>query len=325
MTAGHEGGRFVALCGGVGGAKLAFGLARVLGHGKLTVVVNTGDDFEHLGLLVCPDLDTVLYTLAGQNNRTQGWGRADESWTAYREMQRLGGPDWFQLGDKDIGLHLARRHLLDGGGTLSAATKTLAQRLGVATPIVPMSDDPVRTMVHTDEGRLAFQDYFVARRCAPVARAIEFAGASGATPSPGFAAALDDPDLSGIIICPSNPFLSIEPILAIPGVRAALSRTHAPVVAVTPLIGGQAVKGPTAKIFGELDLPVTPVSVAVRYGDFLDGFILDRRDADLSGAFPKTVRVAVEQTLMETDDDKVALAAAAIAFARRIGEGTPSS
>ncbi|MVA96224.1 2-phospho-L-lactate transferase [Nitratireductor sp. CAU 1489] len=325
MNTGRQGRRFVALCGGVGGAKLAFGLARVLGPDQLLVVVNTGDDFEHLGLPICPDLDTVLYTLAGQNNPALGWGRADESWTAYKEMQRLGGADWFQLGDKDIGLHLARRHLFDSGKTLSAVMKVLAERLGVTTPIVPMSDEPVRTMVHTDQGKLAFQEYFVGHKCAPAVRAIEFAGAANATPSPDFAAALGDPDLAGFIICPSNPFLSIDPILAIPGVRHALSRTNAPVVAVTPLIGGQAVKGPAAKILQELELPVTPMSVAARYDGFLDGFILDRRDAELSGAFPASVRVGVEQTLMVSDDDKTALADAAIAFVRRIRKGASPS
>lgn len=317
--------RFLALCGGVGGAKLAFGLSRCLEPGDLTIVVNTGDDFDHLGLRICPDLDTVLYTLAGLNNRELGWGRGEESWTAFREMALLGGPDWFQLGDRDIGLHLARRHLLDSGHTLSAVMRHLSERMNVGVPIVPMSDDPVMTHLDTDRGRMAFQTYFVGARCQPVVHGIDFIGAAGARPAPAFLDALCDPDLSGVILCPSNPFLSIDPILAVPGVRQLLSEAGAPVVAVTPLVGGKAVKGPTDKLFAELGIEATPANVVRHYGDFLDGFVLDMRDAGLAASIGDGFAVCIEQTLMTTDSEKIALAAATVAFVEQLAGGRARS
>lgn len=257
-----ETGHILALCGGVGGAKMVLGLARVVAPERLTVVVNTGDDFEHMGLPISPDVDTVLYTLAGLANRELGWGRQDETWSALEELSRLGAPDWFRLGDRDIALHLTRRHLLDSGATLSEAVRLLGERLGVVPRVVPMSDAPVRTFLDTDAGVLPFQEYFVARRCAPSVRRVILRGAETATPAPGVAAALADPDLVAILICPSNPFLSIDPMLAIPGVRQALRDVSAPVVAVSPLIAGQAVKGPAAKLCAELGLPASAEAVA---------------------------------------------------------------
>ena len=236
-------GRVIALCGGVGGAKLAAGLAHHLGD-RLTVVVNTGDDFEHLGLTICPDIDTVLYTLSGLANRTLGWGRADESWNFLETLASLGGETWFQLGDRDLALHVQRTTALHSGVSLTRFTTKVADKLGLSCAILPMSDDAVRTHVDTPEGRLPFQRYFVGRRCEPAVERIVFEGAQAAKVTAEVARAFDAPDLAAIIICPSNPYLSIDPLLSIPGLRQRLESAAQPVVAVSPLIGGKAVKGP---------------------------------------------------------------------------------
>jgi LPPG:FO 2-phospho-L-lactate transferase len=301
--------KYVALCGGVGGAKLAYGLAQVLSADELTIVVNTGDDFEHLGLLICPDLDTVVYTLADVADAKKGWGRANESWSSQKALAHLGGPVWFQLGDKDLALHLYRRSLLDGGASLCDVTETIAKALGVKHSIVPMSDDPVRTIVETDEGDLPFQTYFVKRRCEPRVSGFRFEGASLARLSSPFEAALSTPDLAGVILCPSNPFVSIGPILALPGVRDRLRACNVPVLAVAPLVGGEAVKGPLTKMMHELGMSVSVGEIASLYADFLDLLVidpLDECDYDLSRAD----RVAVDKvkTLMTTPDERIALA-----------------
>jgi LPPG:FO 2-phospho-L-lactate transferase len=296
--------RVVALSGGVGGAKLALGLSRVLAPGELLVVANTGDDFEHLGLAVSPDLDTLLYTLAGLDNPETGWGRRGESWTFMAALAALGGETWFQLGDGDLATHVERTRRLRDGERLSAIADDFRRRLGIAARIVPMSDDPVRTRVRTDEGWLDFQDYFVRRHCAPRVREIRFEGAAAARPAAEIMAALADPALRAIVICPSNPFISIEPILALPGVRAALRAAAAPVVAVSPIIGGRAVKGPTAKMMHELGIEVSAAAVAGRYGDLIDAFIIDEADAPAAPG----VRCVAARTLMLTLADREALA-----------------
>lgn len=302
--------RYLALCGGVGGAKLALGLARVLAPGQLTVVVNTGDDFEHLGLAISPDIDTVTYTLAGLVQPGQGWGRDEESFAALDTVGRLGGDTWFRLGDKDIGLHLVRRTLLGEGLSLSAVSERIAQRLGVAHAIAPMSDDAVRTLLDTDAGPLSFQHYFVRERCAPVVTGVRYAGAEHARPSPALAGALADPALAGIVVCPSNPYLSIGPILALPGVRRLLAGAAAPVVAVAPIVGRRAIKGPTAKIMRELAVEPTAAAVAAHYADFLDGYLVDPADAvELPG-----VAVAAGDIVMNTLADKTALARRCLDF-----------
>ena len=303
--------RFLALAGGVGGARLAAGLAGVLAPEDLTVVVNTGDDFEHLGLAISPDLDTVMYTLAGINNPEQGWGINGESWAAMDALKRLGGEDWFQLGDRDLATHILRTRRLRDGESLSAVTTDLCQRLGIRHPVVPMSDAPVRTMVTTDEGVLAFQHYFVRRRCEPRFEAIDFAGAETAGPSEAFAAALDDPALAAILICPSNPVLSIRPILNLPGVEARLRERSVPIVAVSPFIGGKAVKGPAAKIFAELRLETTPAGLIESYDGLLDGLVIDRQDAGTTSALP----CLATDTLMRNSDDQQRLARETIQFA----------
>ena len=311
-------GRVVALCGGVGGAKLALGLASVLPPGALTVVVNTGDDFEHLALHVSPDLDTVLYTLAGLNDAERGWGRAGETWHFMQALAALGGETWFALGDRDLALHVERTRRLRGGETLTAIVRDMAARLGVATDIVPMSDDPVRTNVHTRDGTLPFQHYFVKHRCEPVVTGVSFDGAAGARANPVFFEALLAPSLAAVVICPSNPYLSIDPILAVPGVREALQRAAAPVVAVSPIIGGQAVKGPTAKIMRELKIAVTNREICRHYAELIDGLVIDTADA--ADAERVGVTVVVTRTLMTSLDDRRDLARAVLAFAERLAK-----
>ena len=296
----------LALSGGVGGAKLALGLARVMPPEELCVVVNTGDDFEHLGLSISPDIDTVAYTLSGLANRELGWGRHDETWSFMETMESLGGDTWFRLGDRDIALHVERTRRLNMGESLSAVTADLCRRLGIKSRVLPMSDDPVRTRLRTDEGWLDFQEYFVHRRCEPVVRELVFQGAGAARAHPDFLAALADPSLQAIVICPSNPFISVEPILAIPGVRQAMIDSPAPIIAVSPIIAGQAVKGPTAKMMTELGLDPSAGTVAHRYHDLLDGYVIDH--ADMSEVVSIDARVTLAQTLMRTMEDREALA-----------------
>ncbi|HTB43614.1 MAG TPA: 2-phospho-L-lactate transferase [Acetobacteraceae bacterium] len=296
----------IALSGGVGGAKLALGLSRILPPQDLLVVVNTGDDFEHWGLAISPDIDTVVYTLAGLANREVGWGRADETWSCMETLAAIGGETWFKLGDRDLAVHIERTRRLRLGESLSAITADLCARLGVGPRVVPMSNDPVRTRLLTDTGWLDFQEYFVRNRCEPVVRELRFHGADTARPHPDFMAALADPALEAVVICPSNPFISVEPILAVPGVRAALAHCAAPVIAVSPIIAGRAVKGPTAKMMTELGLDPTAGTVAQRYSDLLDGYVIDH--ADMAEVVSIDARVTLAQTLMTTIEDREALA-----------------
>ena len=306
----------LALAGGVGGAKLAEGLAALLPPGALTVAVNVGDDFEHLGLHVSPDIDTVTYTLSGLSNKEQGWGLEGETWNFITALERLGGEGWFRLGDKDIATHVERTRRLKNE-SLSTITADFATRLGIRQKIVPVSDDPVRTMVRTDQGLLAFQDYFVRLRCAPRVEKLEFPDIDGAKPSAGFLSALSAPDLEAIVVCPSNPFLSILPILSIPGVRLALEARNAPLVAVSPIIGGEAVKGPAAKIMDELGLAVSSVGVAGFYGSLLDGLMIDKVDAHLAPEIDGS-EVLVGDTMMRNSEDRRRVATEVLAFAHSL-------
>ncbi|MCC6717306.1 MAG: 2-phospho-L-lactate transferase [Acetobacteraceae bacterium] len=303
----------LALSGGVGGAKLALGLSHIVAPENLLIVANTGDDFEHLGLSISPDIDTLTYALANLDNQTLGWGRRDETWSFMETLATLGGPAWFRLGDRDLALHVQRTLRLKAGETLAAITADLTARLGIAARILPMSNDPVRTRVDTNEGILDFQDYFVGRQCQPEVKSLHFAGAEAARPHPDFRAALASPSLRAVIICPSNPFISVEPILALPGIRTALAACEAPVIAVSPIIGGRAVKGPTAKMMTELGLTPSAAAVAARYADFLDGYIIDHQDAaEAAGLTPRTILAA---TLMTTLEHKIALAQTALDLA----------
>jgi LPPG:FO 2-phospho-L-lactate transferase len=310
----------LALCGGVGGAKLALGLYRVLGPGQLTVIANTGDDFEHLGLHVSPDVDTVLYTLAGLDNPETGWGRAGETWSFMAALGALGGETWFRLGDGDLAIHVERTHRLAAGRSLTEITADFRTRLGVTARLLPMSNDALRTVIHTAEGALPFQRYFVEKRCEPVVTGIAFDGAKTAQPNPAFLAALADPKLRAVMICPSNPFISIDPILSLPGVRDGLAACRAPVVAVAPIVGGRAIKGPTAKIMGELGFPATAAAVASHYGALLDGFVLD--DADARAAADMEIPVTTTRTVMKSPGDREALARDVLAFADLLAQRT---
>ncbi|MDP6342988.1 MAG: 2-phospho-L-lactate transferase [Alphaproteobacteria bacterium] len=306
----------VALSGGVGGAKLALGLSRVVAGAELLVVANTGDDFEHLGLTICPDLDTVTYTLSGLANLELGWGRADETWGFMAALEQLGGETWFNLGDGDLALHLLRGERLARGDSLSSVTRAVTERLGIAARIVPMSDDPVRTYVRTADGPLAFQHYFVRDRCEPAVGGFEFRGIEGARPQAEFIAALAADDLRAVVITPSNPFVSIDPILELPGVRRALADAAAPIIAVSPIVGGQAIKGPAAKMMAELGMPGSALAVAEHYGGLLDGFVLDRVDGEQAEAVAALgLRPLVTGTVMRSLADREALARDVLAFA----------
>jgi LPPG:FO 2-phospho-L-lactate transferase len=298
--------RVLALSGGIGGAKLALGLARVLPPGALTVVANTGDDFEHLGLSISPDLDTLMYTLAGLDNLETGWGRRDETWTFMAALEVLGGEHWFRLGDGDLATHVERTRLLRAGERLSQVTQHFSRRFGIAARLLPMTDDRVRTRVRTDDGWLDFQDYFVCRRCDPVVRELRFEGAERAAPLREFVELLADPTLSAVVVCPSNPFISIDPILALPGVRDALASASAPVVAVSPIISGRAVKGPTAKMMAELGLKASAETVARHYDGLLDAFVVDHADAGVDAG--RGLEIVPASALMRTLADREALA-----------------
>src|SRR6185437_328875 len=296
----------VALSGGIGGAKLALGLSRIVEPRNLIVVANVGDDFEHLGLHISPDSDTLMYTLAGLDNTKLGWGRRDETWSFMETLAALGGEDWFRLGDRDLAVHVERTRRLERGEPLSAITADFCRRLGVGPRIVPATDDRLRTRLRTDAEWLDFQDYFVRLQCRPVVRELAFAGAEEARPHPDLLSALSDERLRAVVICPSNPFISVEPILAVPGIRQALSACAAPVVAVSPIIGGRAVKGPTAKMMTELGMIPGAAAVAQRYGDLLDGYVMDAEDAEQAAQVAPKVTLA--PTLMTSLAEKEQLA-----------------
>ena len=292
----------VALSGGIGGAKLALGLSRILAPDNLIVVANVGDDFEHLGLHVSPDSDTLMYALAGLDNTKLGWGRRDETWSFMETLSALGGEDWFRLGDRDLAVHVERTRRLEAGEPLSAITADFCRRLGVAPRVVPATDDRLRTRLRTDEGWLDFQDYFVRLQCRPQVRELAFDGAQDARPQPDLMAALSDERLRAVVVCPSNPFISVEPILAVRGMREALARCGAPVVAVSPIIGGRAVKGPTAKMMIELGMIPGAAAVAARYGDLIDGYVMDVEDA--GEAAQVAAKVTLAPTLMTSLAEK---------------------
>lgn len=315
-------GHVIALCGGVGGAKLAFGLTRILSPDELTLVVNTGDDFVHMGLHVSPDIDTVIYTLADLADRERGWGLAGETWQFMDQLKRLGGEGWFNLGDRDLAMHVERTRRLAAGQTLSEITGALAAALDVRHPIVPMSDDPVRTVVQTTEGELAFQRYFVGRQCQPVATGVRFDGAAASRPSPGLAAALARADIDAVIVCPSNPYLSIDPILAVPGVRDQLAALQAPIVAVSPIVGGRAIKGPAAKLMLELGVTPCAITIVEHYRGLLSGLVVDHEDqAEAEALNALGLPALATAAVMKSDDDRVRLAEETLAFARNLPQG----
>ena len=312
----------VALAGGVGGAKFAAGLQEALPPGALTVIVNTGDDFEHWGLTICPDIDTVLYGLANVNNPETGWGRANETWGVLTETERLGGEAWFRLGDKDLALHLLRNQWLQAGVTLTEVTDRLRQALDIPSRILPMCNQPVRTLVHTDEGDLPFQDYFVRRRCEPTFRGLTFVGADKATLAPEVAESLRA--AVQIIICPSNPYLSVDPILSVPGLSDLVRASAAPVVAVSPIVGGRAAKGPVAKMMREMGhLEHLPQTIVEHYAGLLDGFIIDQQDRAEESRLP--LPALVTDTIMTDLPSKRRLATEVLQFSQSLRGGNPTA
>jgi LPPG:FO 2-phospho-L-lactate transferase len=301
--------KIVALAGGVGGAKLAHGLAQILHPEDLTVIVNTGDDFDHYGLYICPDLDTVCYTLAGLANPETGWGRINETWNVIENVKRLGGPGWFNLGDRDLGTHLERTRRIKAGDPLSQITRDFCRAWDIQHTVLPMSDQPVRTMVDTDKGELAFQEYFVHRRCEPRVKGFRFEGVEVAEPAAGTREALQTAD--AVVICPSNPWVSIDPILKV------VKNIEKPVFAVSPIIGGQTVKGPAAKMYRELGIEPSALAVAIHYRGLLKGFVMDSVDAELiESVRGLNMQVCVTNTLMESHDNRMQLAMEIMRFIR---------
>jgi LPPG:FO 2-phospho-L-lactate transferase len=307
----------LALAGGVGGAKLARGLADVLAPHELIIAVNTGDDFEHLGLHVSPDVDTVVYTLAGMNDPLQGWGLAGETWGFMQALDTLGGETWFRLGDRDLAMHVERTRRLRSGETLASITRELCARLGVRHGVVPMSDDRVPTIVHTDQGPLSFQDYFVRRRAEPVVSRLEFFGADRARMADAIGRAASSESLAAVVICPSNPYLSIAPILAVPGVRSVLEDRRVPAIAVSPLVGGRALKGPAAKIMFELGHEPSSLEIARFYRGLIDVLVLDHADEALADDVRALgITPLVTSTVMRMPQDRTDLASQVVALAR---------
>lgn len=311
--------RVVALSGGVGGAKLALGLSMVLNADELLIVANTADDFEHLGFYICPDIDTLLYTLGGVSNTETGWGRADETWEFMEELRSTNSDEaWFLLGDKDLDVHRFRTAGLARGDTLTEVTEALARQFGVRTQVLPMSDEPVRTHVlaETEDGDqwLPFQEYFVRYRCEPHTRRIEFRG-SGSAPAT-LETALSGSPVDAIVVCPSNPYLSVDPILAVDGMTRMLLSTGAPIVAVSPVVGGRAIKGPTAKIMQELGVGADVEAIANHYRGFADGLVIDHADAEATGRIRAAgLAATVTNTVMKSIDDRKQLARDVLEFA----------
>ncbi len=307
--------RVTALAGGVGGAKLVTGLAACLPPSKLTVIVNIGDDFDHLGMHICPDLDTVCYTLAGIANPATGWGRADESWQAYEEIINLGGADWFRLGDRDLATHIIRTNRLKEGESLSGITDALCGMWGIDLTVLPASDDLIPTQVYTEVGILQFQEYFVENKCIPKVREFRFLGIEHAHPAPGVIAAIRAADI--VVICPSNPWVSIDPILAIPGIYDEIK--HKKVIAVSPIIAGETIKGPAAKMYRDLGIAPSAFAVAQHYSGLLSGFIFDVADI----AFEKDIKnmglsTFITNTVMLNENDRQRLALEVIEFGMKL-------
>ena len=313
-------GAVVTLSGGVGGAKLVLGLSHLLEKDSLVVGCNTGDDFDHLGLRICPDIDSVLYALAGLSDEARGWGRKDETWTFMTALAALDGPAWFNLGDGDLATHMFRTGLLLEGHTLGFVTAELSRRLNVNATSLPRSDDPVATVVKTDKGDLAFQHYFVRDQCAPRVTGFRFEGIETARPNPDLLTALAaGPE--AILIAPSNPFVSIDPILGLPGITDLLRSTEAPVIAISPIVGGRALKGPASKMLEELGKDVSALGVARHYQGLVDGMVIDEEDSDLADDIAALgIRPHVTCTIMTDLDSRIALARDTLSFAREIAQ-----
>ena len=311
-------GTVVALGGQIGGAKLAEGLGRLRG-GKLTVIVNTGDDYEYLGLQISPDVDTMLYALAGIADANKGWEPAGESFACHGMLTRLGGPVEVPLGDRALALQLLRAEALRAGRTPTEITLELAHRLGIEARVLPMSDDPVRTIVNTESGAMRFQDYFMDLKCEPAVRSFQYGGADGARLTDAVLDALHATDLEAVVLCPCNPYHTIQPILAVSGMREVLRKRGAPVVAVSPIIGGRALQGSAAKMMHELGREASARAVAMEYYKLIDGIVIDSADESLAeGIKASGFEVLVAPTYMRNSDDRLMLARAVLEFARAV-------
>lgn len=315
--------KILALSGGVGGARMAHGLSMAMADdSQLTVCCNVGDDFEHLGLKVCADIDTVLYTMSGLADPVRGWGLEGESWNFMDAMARVGGDTWFMLGDRDLATHVWRTQQLGLGRSLTDITADLARNFGIKAKIIPVTDDTVSTVVDTPDGPLAFQHYFVREQCKPQLRGLSFDGADTARLAPQVAQLLADEAMAGIVICPSNPFLSIDPMLALRDLRTALTHRKSPAIAVSPIIGGNAVKGPLAKIMGEQNLEVSALGIARLYSGLIDGFMIDDTDAALAPAIEALgLKVHTSPTLMKDFAGRKRLGKRALDFISTLNNG----
>lgn len=310
--------KIVALAGGVGGARLSDGLAQVLEPNHLTIIVNTGDDFTYLGLKISPDLDTVCYSLAGLANPETGWGRKNDTWHMFKHLRELNMPDWFQLGDTDMATHLARTVRLDEGYTLSQVTQEFCRLWGVQCKVLPMSDDNIQTLVYTEEGELEFQEYFVHRHSQPAVTGFRFKGVENSRPASGVLDAIRQSD--AVIICPSNPWVSIDPILCVPGIKEAIITRS--VYAISPIIGNKTVKGPAAKMFSELGIQPSPLAVAQHYSSVIDYLVIDNSDAGIVRDINKEgIQTIVTDILMRDQPDRGRLAREILDFikSRRTG------
>ena len=313
--------RYLALTGGFGGAKLALGLSRILSEDELAFVVNTADDFEHLGLHISPDIDTLVYTLANENNLENGWGRRNESWQFMSALASLGGETWFKLGDKDLAMNVERSKRLKDGAVLGEVTEELAKSLGVKHKILPMSSDPVRTLVHTECGPLNFQDYFVRERCEPAVQGFEYQGAATAVVNPDITEWLASAKLAGIILCPSNPYISIDPILSLPKLRTALWNSRVPIIAISPIVGGESLKGPLKKMMCEMSVSTSTSWIAEHYRDFIQGLVVDMVDELLMAEIEAIgIAATATNTVMKTLDDRVDLARVSLDFVASLRE-----
>ncbi|HXG94312.1 MAG TPA: 2-phospho-L-lactate transferase [Blastocatellia bacterium] len=299
--------KITALAGGIGAAKFLLGLARVMPPEDITILANTGDDIKLFGLHISPDIDTVTYTLAGVINEATGWGLAGDTFECISWLERYGQPRWFNLGDRDLATHIYRTDQMNRGRSLAEVTDEIRRALGVKSIILPMTNSYTPTRVVTDEGEMHFQEYFVRRRCEPRVRELRFDNIESALPAPGVLQAIIEAD--AIVICPSNPFISIGPILAVPGVRDALKETRAEVIAITPIIAGRALKGPAAEMLRDLGYEVSARGVAWMYRDFVDLFVLDETDREIQPSIEELgTRVVTTNTVMMTIEDKQRLA-----------------
>jgi LPPG:FO 2-phospho-L-lactate transferase len=310
--------KILALAGGVGGAKLADGIYRLVPKVELTVIVNTGDDFTHFGLNISPDLDTVCYNLAGMENPETVWGRGSENWETMDLIKDLGGPDWFSLGNKDLATNLERTRRLNEGEPLSKITADFCNAWGITARVIPMSDDPVPTLVNTDQGTLPFQEYFVKLGSKPEVDGFVFQNVESAKPAPGVIPEIEGADL--VVICPSNPWVSIAPILSVPGILDALKKKI--VVAISPIISGEAVKGPAAKMYQEMGIEPSALSVAEGYKDLITGFILDQKDQDLIreivSSFDGHIWILQADTWMKDRQDRIRMAGEVVIFGNQL-------